>query len=450
MRVGPFDIAPDSESDAEVLLPPSPAGAVALRVRVSPEDRLPFDQERFEVFETAPRPGAWIVAPREDADLGLRIVENLLAPEALEAELRVVSTSRVAPESLAEALASSPAPAMVVTPADVPLAPAAREAFRGYLEGGGLGLLIPSAGMLTTAPKAATPTLLRFFTTGAVHAEPATNPHGVGWTPDSVFASDPELRAVWSGAAVRARLKLDEPLAAVTTHARYSDEAPALLERRIGAGRLLLLGFSPDPRWSNLGVQASGLLTWLHELLRERLGPAERIARFEVGEESRRAFPGLPSNGTAYVLRLGDEAEEPAAVRVEEQAPLTPWPTERPGAYAIHLQRAGSPYHTRAGGPGHTRVGGPDQAPAGSPLARYTVNWPAEESDLRPIELAEVRDRLGVTDLLFVAHGAALPPVRVGGAGARLEPHALLTAILVGLLLAEVWLAARSRRAAQN
>lgn len=392
-----------------ITLGPADAGPWTAAATLTPADRIPFDARRFVAFETALRPLVWLVSSAPEAeDLGPRIVANLLAPAALEDREQIVSLQHVAHEVLG-APQGALRPAMIAVRAGDVVSTSEWQALREYFEQGGVVFAFASAEFGETAPSSP---LLKLFTPAPVRVETSPAPYAAGWAPDTRFAARDWAVSLWTSFAARRRLVFSDLHDGVEVHARFSDQAPALLERSVGAGRVLLLATSPDPRWSTLGVQAAGLLSWLHGIIQDSMGPPLRVAEFTVGQSSRRAFGGLEGRSTIYVSRL-DQPEEPEiAVRVEDGAPLVDWPAPTPGAFAIST------------------------APGRPALAKYVVNWPAEESDLRPIQLEEAKSRLGVAELTVrqrepevAAHSSWTP---------RLQPETLLGLALLALALVEV------------
>lgn len=152
--------------------------------------------------------------------------------------------------------------------------------------------------------------------------------------------------------------------AEVRTLLRYQSGVPALIERQVGKGRVLLWTSTVDLGWSNFALQSVYAPFWVRALTfyGGELGGA--AARFDGVVGERVTIP-VPAADTWLVTGPGGErvgaSGEPGALA------FTP---ERAGAYAL---------------------GPPDEAPA----AWVAVNVPATESDLRPDEpLADARARL--------------------------------------------------------
>ena len=189
----------------------------------------------------------------------------------------------------------------------------------------------------------------------------------------------------------------------VTTWLRFEGGAPALVERRVGRGRVLLWTSTLDADWSNTPLQ-SAYMPLIQRLVSYLGGAGGRTGgRYEgvVGAPVTVALPGEDEEPRV----LGPDGEPvPAEIRRGEGVAVTFVP-RAPGGYEVG--REGAP-----------------------PLARVAVNTSPEESDVRVYtHLAEVE--------------------------AELDPEAWLEktdlgrwalALALALLLIQALLAARTRR----
>lgn len=139
----------------------------------------------------------------------------------------------------------------------------------------------------------------------------------------------------------------------ITTLLRYEGGAPALIERRIGAGRVLVWTSTVDLGWSNLPLQSTFM-----PLMQRLVG---WLGGESGGSEAR--FDAMV--GEAVAIPLPDLAIEPDVVgptgdrvrsRIEGSKLL--FVPDRPGAYRLEIESA-------------------------PPLAWIAVNTPPEESDVR-------------------------------------------------------------------
>lgn len=142
----------------------------------------------------------------------------------------------------------------------------------------------------------------------------------------------------------------------VRTLLTYEGEMPALVERQVGSGRVLLWTSTIDLGWSNLPLQAvfmpmvQRLVTWLGG---ESGGGAARFAA-TVGEKVVVPLPDIVMEPDV----IGPDGT-PIRSRIEgSNLVFTP---ERPGAYALQLESS-------------------------PPLAWVAVNVSPDESDVRPYD----------------------------------------------------------------
>ncbi|MFZ5476603.1 MAG: VWA domain-containing protein [Myxococcota bacterium] len=171
----------------------------------------------------------------------------------------------------------------------------------------------------------------------------------------------------------------------VQTLLRWTGGAPALLERRIGNGRVLLWTGTIDLGWGNLPLQ-SVFMPFVQRMtgyLGGDVGPAATTTEGTVGEVLRIPLP--PSAGNVEVTGPGGQIVP--ASREDGGVVLSP---AEPGGYSV-----------AAGGP---------------PVAWVAVNTPAAESDVRATSsLVETQARLA-PDRMLERHPLALPLVALGAA----------------------------------
>jgi len=153
------------------------------------------------------------------------------------------------------------------------------------------------------------------------------------------------------------RLMTLEPYAEsaeVATLLRTEDGVPALVERRIGNGRVLVWTGTLDLGWGNLPLQSvfAPLVQRVTALLGGDLGGNAATLEGTVGEDLLVPLPG----GAAGAEVTGPDGRIVASIRTTEGVRFTP---EVPGAYAI-------------------------QVGAEPPFARAAVNTRLAESDVRP------------------------------------------------------------------
>lgn len=433
-RSGPFEVPADSVHDLTLMLPPRPPGVQALTLTVEPDDRLHFDQTRYVAFQTAQRPVAWLVTPPDagpDTDLTALLVRNLLAPERLEAQRQLVTFRQISPAELDDRVAGEPDAGgrargaggadLLVIMGGVELNEAARQGVRRQVERGATVLLLPGSG----GGGADWPGLRRLLSRSVLRVDTLDSVTNFSWETGSTFSGKSAALDELTRSAIRRRVVLAGLEEGVVVEARYADGPPAIVALRRGRGRLVLLTTSPDPQWSELGVRAGGLLTWLHELLQEALGSPDAAATFTAGQTTHYSFGGLPDRGVARVFSTTDAGGKPISVWLSNGEPTQGWPTQQPGIYAIRLSRKDAREML------------------------YAVNWPPEESDLRAVTTDRLAALLGVPEVA-IEGGETVEEETRSSRFARLtglrDGARLLPLVLLGLVLGELLLAGRVRQ----
>ncbi len=380
-RVGPLQVPADGTREVSLLLPAVSPGASGVTLSVEPTDRLDFDQRRYVVFEAAERPSVWLVTAADagpDDNVTALIFRNLLAPESLEPDGQVVTFRHVPAERVGvvddsdspqtEEMRVPENPAFLVVLSGAQTSETGLRFLLDRVRQGATVLLAPAGrGVSTDWPGlrplvSASPPELR--TPAAVTS--------IAWEDGSPYSAAEEGLDELARCAVRRRVVLSRLAEGVSVQARYTDGVPAIVSKQLGKGRLVVLTTSPDPAWSELGIRAAGLLTWVHRLIEESAGPPANVASFRVGVRTRHRFGGLPPQGLVRVSAVSDPQGKLAWVRVADGAPEQDWPTDHPGLYAV-------------------RAAGKHRRPS-----LYAVNWPAAESDLSPISLSRLKARLGL------------------------------------------------------
>lgn len=382
------------------------AGVRAARISVQPADEMAWDQLAFAVWESRPRAAIVAAAPPDAVDdLGPLVLRHLLAPGGARAGAAPWDASIIEASALPALLARAEAPGSgpvlwIVWSSAAPTGVAAERLVQRVRAGDGC-VLLPAAGGAPDWP------LLR-----ALLSESRPRVESLS-TPVELVLGEPGSAAGGSPNLVRQRVRLDAVDVDVEAPVTYADGAPAVLERRVGSGRVALLTTSPDVRWSDLAARAGGLAGWIRDRADALDGPLSRTASFAAGEHSTRPFGGLPGDGLVEVAYTGAEEAEPAWVRVQQGTPTTPWPTRVAGVYTL-------------------------RSPGSADAARYVVNWPAAACDVTRLTDDAIAARLGAHDIRFerldsAGGGAA----RVSSAFMRPTPAEWLAAVVALLLAAE-------------
>jgi hypothetical protein len=322
-------------------------------------------------------------------------------------------------------------PALVIAPSGVSIPAGILDALLRLVESGSIVLLAPAS----SARDPEWPELQRLLSEAAPTMEVTPDAIRIRWEPEFTDPSARDGLLELGRCTVRRRVRLPALAPDARVVARYDDGLPAIVQRRIGRGRVVLLTTNPDPRWSELGTRAAGLLTWLHVLIDATVGPPASVAAFTVGQKRPHRFGALPESGLVSVTPAGESAAPSGAaaaapagwIRLNQGVPTTAWPTPAAGIYRV-------------------RAPGPPTAEA-----LYAVNWPSEESDLTPATAELLQGRLGSMDVAIMdlsESWRAAVSDRPSSLARWLEPGPVVAAALLLVFIAEVLLANRRRVAA--
>jgi aerotolerance regulator-like protein len=221
---------------------------------------------------------------------------------------------------------------------------------------------------------------------GAAEDEHAARFGVIEWTHPLFRIFGPADReSLESARTFRYALLKPDPGSQAHTIASYDDGAPALLEGRLGAGRVLLYTSSASRTWTDWPIRSSFLpvlqqaVSWLASALEERSPlPAQ------VGDE--RAVPA--PQGLAVLAVLGPDGK-PVALRREKQSETDAvvGPLLLPGLY-------------------RPQVGPLQGTPHDEPSLAFVATLDAKESDLRRVDESELKAQLGGAGSAQVAASA--------------------------------------------
>jgi hypothetical protein len=421
-RAGPIALAAGAAHDFGLNLPPAPRGTHGVEICVEPKDRLAFDQARYVAWQSGQRPRAWLIASTDQFDVELTkiLYHNLLAPESLEPAKQLIDfewldavavAARAAPSS--QAAHARPDLIVVLPASEAP--DAARQALLKHVEDGAVLLL--ACGSRERAID--WPGLRRVFSAEAPTIESLDATSSIVWERNSDFAGKIEGADELTRSAVRRRVAFSAHADGVIIQARYADGKPAILSKRHGRGEVYLITTSPDPQWSDIGIRASGLLSWLHALIARTQESADSVRNITIGEPLRPPLPWPAGRGVPGVQNEIDGAPLTVPLRPLEGR-IEDFPARVPGVYVLR--------------------------PADGPPIRIAANWPREESDLRPITIDRLKEILG-TDHVLISEdtGAATPSAAGRWLSGSLDPLTWWPLLLIGVVAAEMWLASRTR-----
>ena len=167
--------------------------------------------------------------------------------------------------------------------------------------------------------------------------------------------------------------------------ARFASGAPALVEGRLGDGRVILAAFPAHPRWTNLPTRPDFV-----PLVLRLAGHVQRRAEVEV--------PSAVPAGVAATISV-QRSWDPAEVEVRR--------LPGPAAPAKKFERVGqrllvSFEHTDEAGYYSAEVKSVGAEGGKTATVGFAVNLPPEESDLTPLEEKQFRALLPSADLTFL------------------------------------------------
>ena len=153
------------------------------------------------------------------------------------------------------------------------------------------------------------------------------------------------------------RYRRFDPDSSSTVLARYDDGGAALVERRLGGGRVLVWTSGLDNVWSDLPVQPV-FLPLVHQMVRHLVAYREQRASLAVGQ-------ALDLDAAREILGGGSSlvVEAPSGARAPLDASATAVPLAEPGFYTVRALDSDLPPQTVA------------------------VNVDPEEADLTPLEV---------------------------------------------------------------
>lgn len=393
-------------------IPALPEGPHTLRFTLEPDDAASYDNERYACVSVGRVP-AVVVVGDEDSDSVATMVAAMIAPPAQPLSERRFVLHRLGGPALPTAPQERPLALILADPSG--LTPGGWHSLQGYVSTGGIVVVIPGPAV-SASPYAPGRDLLPAEIRGVV-----TPPDSISLAAADLSQpylkpfADPIVDSINDRQVFR-RLDLGPFVGDSTVVAPFSDRSPAILERRVGAGRVLLLAFSPDREWSQFGTRAAPLIVLLHSVL-EAVSPA-------------------PDNIDSFVAgRLGTHrwAEPPAA---ELRLHL-------PDGTAAALDVAGDTATLPTHAPGHFRM---TSASTTQPALIYAVNTGEIESDLVRLTDDHLLSRFPTPGLVQFAHDTARLPARNAGGPKATDWTVPLALSLAGLLWLETLFANRFYR----
>lgn len=386
-------------------------------------DSLPFDDQRYLTLEVRPTLQVLIVADRRGDSW---LWEQALSPTDLVREQRNrYECQFVTPEQFETVDLERSSVVCLINVAELPDRAWVR--LREFvIEGGGLAVLAgPRLRVAQYNTAAAQEVLPGKLGGDVVLSDPPVylNPSEFGHPVLAKFRQ-------WEGAnlaqlPVYRYLPIELARESATVIMAYNNQQPALVERRLGNGRVVLLNTSvsyrPDPRnWSDLPVGGWSFVALADQVTQYLAGNSGQQLNYEAGQTvTLRLDPGVR---LADYLLITPEAQEPRRA-----------PSPRESMLAI----------SGVGAIGHYRVqAGPQD---GGFQKGFSVNVAAEESRLEPIGRNQLDQVLGEGRYGFAEDTTGLERA-IGASRVGREAFPVLMILLAGILAGEQWLANRFYR----
>ncbi|MBN2493299.1 MAG: BatA domain-containing protein [Deltaproteobacteria bacterium] len=391
----------------------SPIGAEQLGELRSETDRLAEDDHRL--FWLAGR--RFVQALLVNGDMRpvlhqdeLFYLEHALAPDRVGAAIRftTITPDHFKPESLQGARVAVMANVREVSPQ-------ALESLRGFVSAGG-GLLL-SAGSQVDVDRSnrilgeLLPWQLRDVVELGPLEDDGSRRKGIGF---GAVQLDHPVLSLFSGAERKALSTVRTRRAVVLETGqendrrrvlmRYANGMPALVEGRLGAGRVLLFTSTLDRDWTNWPARAT-FLPFLQQAVSYLSGRLDDLPPPEIEVGAGVCLPRLDEADGMRVLSGGSVEAELGIGDIQAGA-FVYTGASRPGWYAVQQMAGG-------------------KSLSGRTVPGFIVHPPAAESDLRPVDPEALQRQLGRSRLIVVAGG--------DGAARSLSGRLLLLALALVL-----------------
>jgi len=297
-RSDSISVQPGSPKEVSITLPRLASGVHACELRIASPDANSNDDSLFFALEARTPPGVLVIAAGSDAadaDEAQRVAA-LLSPPTLPEDRRPFAVDvRLAARRNTDLIPPANT-GSVIWIGEPPLNADQRKAYDRFLRGGGRLLALPAAistggasrsdllparwtGVVTNDR----PTSMRWTTgprvSGATTA-PSRDASGLPF--DLAFTRREDVDPLGSRKIIR-HAQMAAPAGAVTL-AEFTDGAPAILARDVGAGAIVQFAFRLDPQWGDMGVRAATAMVMFHSMVGVVGGASRRVAHLRCGE----------------------------------------------------------------------------------------------------------------------------------------------------------------------
>jgi hypothetical protein len=408
--VGP--LAPNSQTEVLLAVPPLDAGPHALTIDMEPGDALACDNTRFAWLMVGSLPRVGLL----QADAGNEVAglaAAMIAPPALPVAEHRYRLNRVALDRLLETELQEMVALLVV---DVKgLNGLAWEKLAAYVQRGGTLMIVPGPAIDPAgyaAGQAILPGVIEGITDCTPPLRPAASDLSQAYLQPFAEAGIDSINDRQAFKRLRVR-----PVAGQSTVIfPFADGSPACVERQVGKGRAILLAFSPHPEWGQFGTQAAPLIVLLHQILEVARPPLGNLAALTAGRPVQRS---VDLGGSPLLIRSADGTDQSVLPTPGRTYAL---PADRPQTY----EAADKSLPTRVG-------------------LYYSVNVAETESHPRRIDSDTIKSRMeSCPTVVLGPRDPWLTPGDSPQAGIRW--HTPLGLLMILLLVAETSFANRFYR----
>lgn len=352
-----------------IALPGMPEGLHRITIELAPSDPLPCDNMRYACVQVGQLPQVAVISSDEATDSAGSIVSAMLAPPVLAEDKQRLRLTHLTP---AEAETTALGPFRCVFLVDVPgLDARGWRNLTEYARKGGIVVTILGGAIAAERYDAGAdvlPALPGEITQlpAPTHLAPTemTNPLLAPFASPGVDSlSDRGVFRTWTIRRMGEGATVVCPLASGTA---------GVIERPVGAGRSILLTFSPQRDWSEFAAQAAPMILLLHTIVTTGSPAMDRIAYATAGAAKAVTLPSQV--GPAIEVHTSNGKPEGEARRVNALA--AEWHISIP-----------------TGEPGHVTLASVERGR--NTVFVCAVNVADEESDLRRLRGDEIIARFG-------------------------------------------------------
>jgi len=347
-------LKPDSEVQIDLTLPAMNKGIHALTIDMYPPDALNCDNRRFALLEVDD-PKNVIIATNNPHNQTALMMSAMVQPPTLPQSKQRFFTRQLLAGQITE---TQPQDVLAVFLVDIETIDANTcSLLSKYVAQGGTLIIIPGPNFSPQTCKAAEQ-LMPAHVLAVTECSPPVRLTATDLDhPYLKPFKDPAVDSI-NDRLIFKRLKLAPPTENSAVIVPFGNNEPALIEKRLGTGRIILFAFSPETTWSQMGSQAAPMLVLVHTILENLIAPASKLDSYGAGRTVHKKIPNC-DNTTTYLLHTPEKSKQ----TIETDNCNTLLQTKTAGHYRICEQKN-------------------DQ----TTLLEYTVNVPETESDARRID----------------------------------------------------------------